>query len=1310
MPPPKKKMGAKPSGGTLFSFFAKKSPSPKVDKSPVIAALATDDATPAKKVVKPDAFLTPQTDDTDSEKDSRNAAKEKLKTSLYHSEKTEQRSKDAPTSPEASPAKNNEPPKPTQPDIPPQEPDAMEDEDDEEVMPKRRRLRKRKQIKYASDDDDGAGNGADNDEDFEAEDDDDDDDDDDDAEVMEDADDYHDDDDSEPVPRKRSKPKKAKSKPAADPARKKKRKTVASDDEDDEDEEGMGSSSSSAVRAGSANANDMGCFMLGATKSEAKEDVVKSKAMRKAIESIKKSALSKGEQTVGSGTIVPESGAGFDLSAQPWLLPQNIKDLQGRRPNDPNYDPRTLFMAEKHFKGMSPAQAQYWRIKQQNQDVVLFFKVGKFYELFDEDAHVGVRELGLSYMKARGRPHAGFPEAAFDKYAEKLVHLNYKVGRVEQMETPAMMDARNKQNPGKPKAKTVHREMCSILTPGTLVDDSMIGHKDASYFLGLCEDEQKSEFGVCFVDTSTGSFHVGQMTDDRQRTRLRTLLAQIKPIEILVPRNQLTAKTSSILRSESSAKTTCTAVDPGDFIGEQDGGGLFRLLKPYFQDSPTQATAADQTQGLPAVLVAQHKAGHELALKAVGTCYNYLRRVLLDKEIISMGKFFEYDPNNTQSEYLVLDGQTLQNLEVLTNTEGGLDGTLLKHLDSTVTAFGKRMLKEWVSRPLGRVGKIKERTRAIEDLMQNEEELQAARKALKGLPDLERMLSRIHANGVPKETEAIMYCNVNAPKVALFCNSLEGFAKASRIPSIFAKLNCNEGADSEQGVLSSPLLRSLVTVAPPSELPSSSSSCPEPSAETSMPCDEDFSQAFPDISEELRFFSNAFNPKKALASGFILPHPGVDEEYDSANSRVQEVEDELEQYLEQQQEYFKTKDIKYKHSGKETFTMEIPIDKLNRAKLPSSFQLMGSTKKTKRFWSPTIQSLIPQLEEAKEEKEKLLKDLTRKMFAKFCKHYSKWQSVVDKLAQLDCLLSLALTSKYQDGPSCKPVFVPHAPGQSPLLEIRGGTHPALAGLTSSTFIPNDTVIGHKECPSRFVLVSGPNMGGKSTLLRQTCAIVIMAQLGCFVPADSCTLTPIDRIFTRVGANDRIMAGQSTFLVELEETANILRHATKRSLVILDELGRGTSTFDGTAIAYSVIKYLCERVDCLSLFSTHYHMLMEEFAQDARIAMYHMACNVDTDDQNVTFMYQFKQGTCPKSYGMNVANLAGLPDKLVQRAGEMSAKFEQLLESAHGKSSSEDIRMSKRILQAIQEGDYALLKKVHAHLQNHNSTSALALLG
>jgi len=301
--------------------------------------------------------------------------------------------------------------------------------------------------------------------------------------------------------------------------------------------------------------------------------------------------------------------------------------------------------------------------------------------------------------------------------------------------------------------------------------------------------------------------------------------------------------------------------------------------------------------------------------------------------------------------------------------------------------------------------------------------------------------------------------------------------------------------------------------------------------------------------------------------------------------------------------------------------------------------------------------LVTRLQEARETKNAIMKGLKGRLYTKFDENYKDWLKAVKIIAELDCLCSLSKSSSAIGSPSCRPEFVEE---EQSVLELEGLRHPCVIPGIASDFIPNDTVLGG-ESPN-LILLTGPNMGGKSTLLRQTCVAVIMAQLGCYVPAEKCRLTPFDRIFTRIGANDNILAGQSTFMVELSETSKILAEATERSMVILDELGRGTSTFDGYAIAYSVLHELSTRIGCLGLFSTHYGTLTSEFERDPNVALKHMACQVDQVNREVTFLYKLVEGVCEKSYGMNVAHMAGVPRSIVERAESMANAFELKQES------------------------------------------------
>lgn len=312
----------------------------------------------------------------------------------------------------------------------------------------------------------------------------------------------------------------------------------------------------------------------------------------------------------------------------------------------------------------------------------------------------------------------------------------------------------------------------------------------------------------------------------------------------------------------------------------------------------------------------------------------------------------------------------------------------------------------------------------------------------------------------------------------------------------------------------------------------------------------------------------------------------------------------------------------------------------------------------------------------------------RRLYRRFSSHFAYWHRAVAAAAELDCLLSLASVSAAPG--MCRPNFVTDA--SRPFLHIEGGVNICVAAaLGGANCVPNDITIGRppmahaaeaaaaeaadSEAPL-MLLVTGPNMGGKSTLLRQACLTALLAHLGCHVPAVACSLTPVDRIFTRVGANDAIMAGLSTFRVELEETAAILRHATKDSIVILDELGRGTATFDGMAIAHATLSHLVEQTRCRSLFATHYHSLTREFeAPNTRVALYHMACAVDEASRAVTFLYQFAAGACHRSHGVNVARLAGLPEAVLALAAQKSAELEDNLEERYA------VQLARRVLTA-----------------------------
>ncbi|CAM9678906.1 unnamed protein product [Choristocarpus tenellus] len=617
---------------------------------------------------------------------------------------------------------------------------------------------------------------------------------------------------------------------------------------------------------------------------------------------------------------------------------------------------------------------------------------------------------------------------------------------------------------------------------------------------------------------------------------------------------------------------------------------------------------------------------------------------------------------------MVLDGVSLSNLEILrSNSDGGEKGSLWGFVNRCNTAFGRRLLKDWICKPLLQPVYINTRLDVVEELVTDlSPEADAARNLLKKLPDLERLLSRVHSmaskhrGSEHPESRAIMYedTKYSIRKVKDFLLALDGLEAADRLPEVFAS-----------AAVKSKLLRQCVL--------------PHPEG-----------GQFPDMTSAVAFFRQAFEAGQAKKDGVIKPKPGVDETFDKAKvgerlfirrqlvclcERINEIESELVEHLAEQRQLLRCSEVKYWGTAKDRYQLEVPEKVLAKHGQPKGYEIKSKKKGWKRFWNSFIKEKLQELAEAEQRLDDAQKDQMRRIFAKFDQHGELWAAAVRSLAHVDALLALADVS-LQPGFS-RPNLYDGYDGydgkeMTSFIRLKNARHPCLANTyQGGEYIPNDTALG--KVPTKLVdddapdspsmlLLSGPNMGGKSTLLRQTCLVAILAQVGCFVPAEEAYLTPFDRIFTRVGASDRILAGQSTFFVELSETANILHHATNRSLVILDELGRGTSTFDGTAIAHAVANFLVKSAKCLAMFATHYHSLVEDWGQHSEVALGHMSCLVEGDgeEQRVTFLYKLAPGPCPKSFGINVARLAQLPPSVISAAQQKSEEFESTLSCQH----------------------------------------------
>ena len=328
---------------------------------------------------------------------------------------------------------------------------------------------------------------------------------------------------------------------------------------------------------------------------------------------------------------------------------------------------------------------------------------------------------------------------------------------------------------------------------------------------------------------------------------------------------------------------------------------------------------------------------------------------------------------------------------------------------------------------------------------------------------------------------------------------------------------------------------------------------------------------------------------------------------------------------------------------------------------PKDFEFSSRKDDRERFITPKIKRMVEELDAAEEKLKNAMNTFTVFLFSYFHRHYKVWDRFIEALGTIDCLCSLSQTSFLADGDMCRPEV--HPVNQRVFMEVRDMRHPCLS-LSKSNFVPNDILIGEVENqgnnPNNVILLTGPNMGGKSTILRQACIAAILAQVGCYVPATKCELSVVDRIFTRIGASDKLMEGKSTFYIEMEETLNVTKYGTMNSLAIMDELGRGTSTFDGVSIAYSVLRFILENLKCRTLFATHYHVLLDEFRDYPDVSFYHMACKIDNKTEKVIFLYKLIEGECSNSFGLNIARVTGLPKEALKVATEKADEFEKKL--------------------------------------------------
>jgi DNA mismatch repair protein MSH6 len=596
----------------------------------------------------------------------------------------------------------------------------------------------------------------------------------------------------------------------------------------------------------------------------------------------------------------------------------------------------------------------------------------------------------------------------------------------------------------------------------------------------------------------------------------------------------------------------------------------------------------------------------ELLMSAFGALTQYLQTLKIDRDLLSLGNITWYDPIRRATS-LVLDGQSLINLEIFANTiDGGTEGTLFTMINKCITPFGKRMLRQWVCHPLADATKINARLDVVDGLLAEPSIMEQFSSSLAKLPDLERLISRVHAGSC---------------KVVDFVRVLEGFEQVDYTMSLLKEIPQGDG-----------ILGQLL-------------------------------ESMPELAPKLECWKSAFDRKQAKEDGIMVPEPGVEEQYDQSQLRIDNCHSDLKDYLSQMRTDLKSASICYKDIGKEIYQLEVSS---NIKSIPKDWNKLSSTKAVNRYYSPKLKAMVRELQEAEEIHTQVVKGVAGRLYARFDEDYSDWLAAVKVIAQLDCLISLARASASLGSPACRPTFLD---SERTALEFSELRHPCMLA-TVSDFIPNDINLGGSS--ANINLLTGANAAGKSTVLRMTCVAVILAQIGCYVPAKAARLTPVDRIMSRLGAHDNIFAAQSTFFVELSETQKILAEATPRSLVILDELGRGTSSYDGVAVAQAVLHDVATRLGCVGFFATHYHSLAVEFRDHPEIRCVRMRIDVDEQARRVTFLYELEDGIAEGSFGMHCAHMCGIPDKVVIRAEEAAKSWEhtsrlrESLEKAKGR--------------------------------------------
>lgn len=806
---------------------------------------------------------------------------------------------------------------------------------------------------------------------------------------------------------------------------------------------------------------------------------------------------------------------------------------------------------------LSPMMTQYFQIKNQYDDAILFFRLGDFYEMFFEDAKIASQELDLVLTgrdcgQEERAPMCGVPFHSADSYIAKLVSRGYKVAICEQMEDPATVKG------------LVKRDVIRIITPGTVIESSMLEDGSNNYLCSVYYGEK--DLGVCFADISTGEFHITSLQGEDMENKLVNQLSTYSPKEIII--NNKALDINSLQNFAKRINASVEILDDSVFDFESASSLIIETLDK------------DEISSL--------SIGHSKScVSALGAVISYLKETQKKNEIEVPSEIDFYD----EEQYMNLDISARRNLELTKSMmTGDKKHSLLWVIDLTKTAMGKRMIKSWLERPLMSITKITKRQNAVGELADSPMLRDSVRDALTGINDIERLMTRI------------AYGTANAKELKSLQATIE-------------KLPCLKSALSHT---SSGLLKEIYSHI--------------------------------DLLEDVReLIDNSIvdEPPFSVREGGMIK-AGYNDELDALKSIMTDGAGVIASIENEQREL--TGIPKLKVGYNRVFGYYIEVSNSYKEMVPETYIRKQTLTNCERFITQELKDLEGKIIGAKDRSIALEYEIFSSVRDTISAEVKRIQSTAKALAVLDVLASFAQVAVNNN-------YVCPVISNDGVIEIKDGRHPVVeALLDGAPFVPNDTLLDLED--NRCSIITGPNMAGKSTYMRQIALITLMAQIGSFVPAKSAKISIVDAIFTRVGASDDLATGQSTFMVEMNEVAEILKNATSSSLIILDEIGRGTSTFDGMSIARAVLEYVCKKrtLGAKALFATHYHELTDMEGLLDGVKNYSIAVKKRGDD--ITFLRRIVRGGADQSFGIEVAKLAGVPDAVVKRAKVILKELEK----------------------------------------------------